>query len=146
MPSTKGGRGRSRFVSWFGLGGIVLIAGALSLQAYREGLPSAMESVPHLDKFFHFTIGGTMAFFLDILLRRRMVRIAALRVAIPLTALLLLIPAGIEEYLQRYSIYRSSSIWDFAADTAGVVFFIWLSRRLVRPDQNQNQNQNQNPD
>ena len=71
-----------------------------------------------------------VSFFLDGALRRRMIRIAGL--AVPLAAVLFLVPAGIEEFLQRYSIHRSSSLGDFAADVAGVAVFVWLSRRVGR--------------
>ena len=77
-----------------------------------------------------FGLGGALAFALDGVLRRRMLRIGP--IAAPLAAILVLVPAGIEEFLQRYSINRTSSFGDFAADVVGVSFFVWLSRRLGR--------------
>lgn len=115
-------------VWWFGLAGSVIIAAVLSLVSYREGLP--FDQMPHLDKMVHFGLGGALAFFLDGVLRRRMLRIGP--IAAPLAAILVLVPAGIEEFLQRYSINRTSSFGDFAADVLGVSFFVWLSRRLGR--------------
>lgn len=106
----------------------MLIAASLSLVSYAEGLP--FDRVPHLDKAVHFGLGGALAFFLDGVLRRRMLRIGP--TAVPLAAALVLVPAGIEEFLQRYSINRTSSFGDFAADVAGVAFFVWLSRRVSR--------------
>jgi hypothetical protein len=113
---------------WFGLLGSGLVAAVLSLVSYSEGLP--FDRVPHLDKVVHFGLGGALAFFLDGVLRRRMLRVGP--IAAPLAALLVLLPAGIEEFLQRYSINRTSSWADFAADVAGVSFFVWLSRRVSR--------------
>jgi VanZ family protein len=115
-------------VWWLGLGASALVAGVLSLVAYDEGLP--FDQLPQLDKAVHFGIGGALAFFLDGVLRRRQVRVGL--VGIPLAALLVLIPAGIEEFLQRFSTYRMSSLGDFTADVAGVAFFVWLSRRISR--------------
>lgn len=115
-------------VWWLGLGTSVLVAASLSLVSYAEGLP--FDQLPQLDKAVHFGMGGALAFFLDGVLRRRMLRVG--RLALPLAAVLILLPAGIEEFLQRYSIYRTSSFGDFAADVAGVAFFIWLSRRIGR--------------
>jgi len=117
-----------RAVWWFGLAGSAIVAAVLSLVSYTEGLP--FDQLPHLDKVVHFGLGGTLAFFLDGALRRRMLRIGP--VAAPVAAILVLLPAGIEEFLQRYSIHRSSSLGDFAADVAGVSFFVWLSRRVSR--------------
>lgn len=115
-------------VWWFGLAGSAVIAACLSLVSYAEGLP--FDQLPHLDKAVHFGLGGALAFFLDGVLRRRMLRIGP--IALPLAAVLILVPAGIEEFLQRYSLYRTSSFGDFAADIAGVAFFVWLSRRVGR--------------
>lgn len=114
--------------------GVVLIFGGaacLTLLAYREGLPDFIQRVPQSDKIVHFGIGGLLAFFLDGALRRRNAFTIA-GVAIPLAALTVLVPAGLEEYLQRYSVHRTSSIWDFFADLLGVVVVLALSRR-VRP-------------
>jgi VanZ family protein len=119
------------WVWWFGLGALSLVAAWMSLIAYQQGLP--FDELPHLDKAVHFGIGGGLAFFLDGALQRRALRIGS--IAAPLAALLILVPAGIEEFLQRFSVHRSSDLGDFAADVAGVVFFVWLSRRLDRPSE-----------
>ena len=111
---------------WTGL--LLVAAGAayMSSLAYAEGLPAIFRVVPQFDKVVHFTVAGLLAFFLDGALGRRTL-FAGSRVAVPLAAVAVLAPAGVEEYLQRYSTHRTSSIWDFAADVAGVVA---LSRRV----------------
>jgi VanZ family protein len=116
---------------WIALAVVVAAAGCLTLLAYREGLPSIFARVPQSDKIVHFTIGGLLALFLDGALRQRTAFTIA-GVAIPLAALVVLMPAGIEEYLQRYSVHRTSSIWDFVADLLGVVVLLSLSRRVRR--------------
>jgi VanZ family protein len=119
---------------WAGFAAVVAGAGWLSALAYREGLPGVFEIVPQFDKVVHFTTVGLLVFFLDGALRRRSAFTIGAR-DVPLSALLVLVPAGIEEYLQRYSIYRTSSIWDFVADLLGVLVFLPLSRRRDRVDE-----------
>jgi VanZ family protein len=116
---------------WMAVGVIFGGAACLTVLAYHEGLPDFIQRVPQSDKIVHFAIGGLLALFLDGALRRRNAFTIA-GVAIPLAALVVLVPAGLEEYLQRYSVHRTSSIWDFVADLLGVVVALTLSRRLRR--------------
>jgi len=115
---------------WCGFGAVTAGAGYLSALAYREGLPAIFQLVPQFDKVVHFTTAGLLAFFLDGALRRRTAFSIDGR-AISVAALVILVPAGVEEYLQRFSTYRTSSIWDFVADLLGVLVFIPLSRRFT---------------
>lgn len=116
---------------WAGVLVITAIAGYMTSLAYAERLPSMFLLVPQFDKAVHFTVSGLLAFFLDGALRRRTLFTAS-GFAVPLAAALVLVPAGIEEYLQRYSTARTSSIWDFAADLAGVALLIRVSRRVAQ--------------
>ncbi|HVH44061.1 MAG TPA: VanZ family protein [Labilithrix sp.] len=133
MPDAETAPGKPRIgptIWWLGLAASGLVAATLSLDAYVEGLPPVFEEIPHLDKTLHFALAGVLTFFLDGVLRRRMIRLGP--VSVPLAAVLFLVPAAIEEFLQRFSVNRSSSVGDFAADAAGVAFFVWLSRRVGR--------------
>lgn len=114
---------------WTGFAVVSAIALSLTLLAYREGLPQSFVA-GHRDKLWHFGIGGLLAFFLDGALERRAVALGPVR--LPLAAALVLVPAGVEEFLQRYATFRTSSFWDFAADVTGVIAFTWLSRRAAR--------------
>lgn len=114
-------------VWWFGFFAAGVVALTLTWLAYEEGLPEAL-ALPHVDKTIHFGMAGSLAFFLDGVLGRRM--LGRGKIAIPLAALLVLVSTGIEEFLQRYSVNRTSSFGDYAADIAGVTFGIWLSRRI----------------
>lgn len=116
------------FVWWLGLGTTALVTLATSLVAYREGL--SYWGIPQGDKAVHIGIGGALAFFLDGVVGRRTVGAGRLR--FPLAAVLILVPAAIEEFLQRYSPNRESSIFDYAADVVGVALGVWLSRRIDR--------------
>jgi VanZ family protein len=112
-----------------GFGATVVAASSLSALAYADALPLVVQETPHLDKVLHFSVAGVLAFFLDGALARRGMRVGPL--AVPWSAVIVLVPAGIEEYLQRYTTHRTSSFWDFAADVAGVVVLTWVSRRLA---------------
>jgi VanZ family protein len=114
---------------WAGFFAVVALALHSTRLAYSEGLPEVLQT-DHVDKLVHFAFAGALAFFLDGALRRRHVLLG--RWSVPLAALGVLVPTAIEEFLQRYSVHRTSSIWDFAADVAGVLAMIPLSRRIAR--------------
>jgi VanZ family protein len=129
-PSAPPRRRISGAIWWFGFAATSLVAVVLTLGAYAAGLPPIFDEIRYLDKVLHFALAGALAFFLDGVLRRRMVRAGG--IALPLAAIALLVPFSIDEFLQRFSANRSSSIGDFVADIAGVFSLIWLSRRLDR--------------
>jgi VanZ family protein len=114
---------------WAGFLAIGTFAAFMSGLAYVDQLPSIFER-EGVDKLAHFGVAGMLAFFLDGALRRRKLAVAG-SIAIPLAAAIVLLPVGLEEFLQRFTLYRTSSLWDFAADVAGVSIFIPLSRRAA---------------
>jgi VanZ family protein len=100
----------------------------ISAGAYLGLLPTGVAQVPHLDKLGHAVLIGGLAFFLDGALDHR--RIHA---GLPFPRLgpaIVLLVAGVEEYLQRFSARRTSDVMDYAADIVGVCFFAWLSLRV----------------
>lgn len=99
----------------------------IEIGAYTGGLPTAMASVPHADKWMHLVLIGGIAFFLDGAIRHR----PLWRGRGSLAAAAVLMVAGIEEWAQRFSSRRESSWADFAADFVGVMLFVWLARRLT---------------
>ena len=113
---------------------ILVVLGALA--AYVGVMPAApVGAVPHRDFFVHIIMIGVLAFFLDGTLEHR----ALWRGWWSLAGALVLGVAGIEEWAQRFSPRRSSTLSDFVADTLGVVFFVWLARRVGRADQRRNE-------
>jgi VanZ family protein len=98
---------------WIGFFSAVALVVAVSIVAYRDALPEWI-APGNVDKVLHFSMAGTLAFFLDGALGRRTVW------RIPLAAVIVLVPIAIEEYLQRLSPVRTSSIFDFLADVGGV--------------------------
>jgi VanZ family protein len=125
-PEAKAKTGRW----WAGFFVIVAFALHFTRLAYNDELPDIFRR-EQADKVFHFLFAGLLAFFLDGALRRR-VLVSLGELPIPLAAVGVLVPAGIEEFMQRFAITRTSSIWDFAADTAGVVVLLALGRRFAR--------------
>lgn len=115
---------------WTGFAGVLAFGVIMTVRAYGEGLP-AIFGRQHVDKIAHFCTAGLLAFFLDGAVARR--RLFARGAAVmPFAAAAVLVPAGIEEYLQRYATFRTSSIYDFLADALGVLVFIPLSRRVAK--------------
>ncbi len=98
----------------------------LSVFAYGGGVPEWV-GAHDVDKVLH----GTMTFSLTFLLGR------VLRARVALAGLLVFVPVATDEYLQRFSLARSSDWADLAADAIGIVLAIaltlglryWRSRR-----------------
>jgi hypothetical protein len=98
---------------WIGFASAVALVVVVSFVAYRDALP-AWVAPGNMDKVLHCCMAGILAFFLDGALGKRSVW------KIPLAAVIILVPIAIEEYLQRLSPVRTSSIFDFLADVTGV--------------------------
>lgn len=107
-----------RWKWWSGFFAVAAVALYLTYRAYQEGLPELF-TYPGADKIAHFWFAGLLAFFLDGALARRPIH----------AAVLVLVPCGLEEIAQGFSIHRTSSIWDYAADVVGVTVFLWLKNR-----------------
>ena len=100
----------------------------ISIGAYTGTLPTSLPAIPHLDKLGHAILIGGLAFFLDGALDHR--RLFADHAFPRLAPVVILMVAGIEEYLQRLSPRRTSDLADFAADVVGVCVLTWLSLRV----------------
>src|SRR5690349_19758796 len=112
-----------RWAWWLGFGMVASAAVAATVYAYFRYI-EILGRVPQLDKVAHFFTAGLLAFFLDGALARRNVR------TIPLAAILVLVPSGLEETAQLFArTMRTPSFADYAADIAGVIVLVWLSRR-----------------
>ena len=130
LSAPRGGLHLSPVKTFFRLGFLahLSLVVLISLGAYLGVLPTSLPAVPHFDKLGHAILIGGLAFFLDGALDHRRLSPG---LAFPrLGPTLVLVAAGIEEYLQRFSSRRTSDPWDFAADVVGVCFFAWLSRRV----------------
>lgn len=117
-----------RWIWWAGFVAFGALALGLTALAYREMLPGIVRS--H-DKGAHFLLAGALVFFLDGVLRRRALPLGR-RAALSVAWIAVLVPAGIEEYLQRYATFRTSELGDYLADVAGATVCLWLSRLVDR--------------
>lgn len=129
--SGAGGLHLSAVKTFFRLGFVahLSLVVLISIGAYTGALPTSLPDFPGFDKLGHAILIGGLAFFLDGALGQR--RLVA---GLPFPRLgpaVIVVAAGIEEYLQRLSPRRSSDVWDFVADVVGVCFFAWLSRRVA---------------
>jgi VanZ family protein len=100
----------------------------ISIGAYTGRLPTSIPAIPNIDLLGHAILIGGLAFFLDGALGYRRLFAGA---AFPrLAPALIVIAAAIEEFAQRLSPRRESSLSDFAADVIGVCVLCWASRRI----------------
>ena len=113
----------------------VALALLISLMAYLGVLPYWLIRWPFADKVMHFLLIGSVAFWLNLWLRGRTFQL--LTWAIPLAIAIPFSLALVEETLQFFSPIRSADLSDMLSNTLGLLFFWWLSRKvLVMSDQN----------
>ena len=124
---TEGERRAATWPWWLGFFAVLGMAARLSYLAYHELLPETLRAY---DKVVHFTFAGLLAFFLDGAIRRRALAVAG--VAIPVAPIGLLAVFACDEIAQSFTVHRTASFADYAADVAGVVVLTWLSRRAGR--------------
>lgn len=98
---------RHRWLLWPHLALII----AATIAAYLRIIPGRFFELPYADKVGHFMLFGVLSFLLRGWIGVRNA------IVLPLLA------AGIEEIAQKASPYRTCSIWDYAADVAGVLTF-----------------------
>jgi hypothetical protein len=99
---------------WVAFAVVSAVALWFSWNAYHDDVPDLFRTC---DKLVHFTFAGAFAFTLR--------RATARRSLWPIVGLLVVF--GLEELAQRASVYRTSSILDYAADVVGVVVFTALA-------------------
>jgi hypothetical protein len=111
----------------------VAIALIVTQMAYLDLLPLALLRWPLSDKVLHFLLVGSIAFWLNLWLRGRTLTIRSW--PIPLALLIPLNLALLEEGIQFFSPLRSADLGDLLSDLAGLLFFWWLSQKLIKPGQ-----------
>ena len=110
-------RSRSRALPFLAAVAVVL---SVSTVAYAGRVPRLIAG-HGIDKVLHTTMAAT----LTLLLAR------ALRGRTWLAALLVLVPLALDEYLQRYSLSRSSDWADLAADVLGAIVAVVAHRTVA---------------
>ncbi len=97
--------------------------------AYLDLLPWGLLDWPMSDKVLHFILFGMVVFWLNLLVGGRKVRLG--HWLIPLAILLPLAFASTEEVAQAWSPVRTASLRDWLSDFGGMLFFWWLSGKLL---------------
>lgn len=107
----------------------IALATLVTQMAYLGIIPFYLLQWPYADKVFHFLLFGAIVFWLNLWLRGRTVPV--FKWSIPLAILLPLAIASLEEVAQGFSPLRTADITDFASDLAGMLFFWWLSNKIL---------------
>lgn len=120
---TRGwGRSPWRWLIWPQLA-LMLTATQL---AYLGRLPLALLEWPGADKVLHFTLWGLAAFWLELWLGGRRLRLGRWSTPWALAAPLLL--ATTDELLQGLAPRRTQDLGDWLCNAAGILLFLWLAR------------------
>ncbi|HEX9924555.1 MAG TPA: VanZ family protein [Anaerolineae bacterium] len=107
----------------------IAIAVIVSQMAYLNILPTRVLEWPFVDKTLHFLLIGSIAFWLNLWLRGRTIKVGSW--AIPLAVLIPFFLALLEEGVQFFSPVRSADLFDLLSDLAGLLFFWWLSHKII---------------
>ncbi len=108
----------------------VALALIVTQMAYLDILPLTLLGWPLADKILHFLLVGSIAFWLNLWFRGRTVPVGAW--SVPLALLLPLSGALLEEVAQLFSPLRTADLADLFSDMAGLLFFWWLSHKIIR--------------
>ncbi len=112
-----------------GLAAQLALVGLIDLGAYTGHIPTQIYWIPFYDKIMHFLLVGVFGAFLDgALAHRAIVRVPFVPRVGPAIVLVL---AGAEEYLQRFSPRRSSSWSDLIANYTGILVCSWIAKRIT---------------
>lgn len=124
MTQSTGAR-KWRWLLWPQVAVVII----LTQMTYLNLPPNHTFTFEHTDKIMHFLLFGAVAFWLNIWLEGR--RKLLFRRNIPIAILLPFTIAIVEETLQFFSPYRTLSAADLLSDLTGMLFFWWLSEKLL---------------
>ena len=101
---------------------------AIFAGAYLGRIPTQLDAIPDYDKVGHFVLYGILAALLNLTIGHRRVSIGWLK--LPIAVMLAIAFAIADEFFQKVSPLRSSDLTDLAADSIGILLFVWLSNRF----------------
>ena len=108
----------------------VAILITISVLAYNHKIPAIITKIPYYDIIGHFLLFGIAALLANRALKRKVIKIFI--IFVPLGPAIITLIVFTEEFLQRFSQYRSSSYTDLIADICGILFFYYLDKHLVQ--------------
>ncbi|MEM7535250.1 MAG: phosphatase PAP2 family protein [Chloroflexota bacterium] len=108
----------------------VALAILVTQMAYMDILPLHLLRWPYADKVMHFLLFGLIVFWLNLWLNGRTVKL--FNIALPIAVIVPLTLATIEEGFQHFSPYRTLDMLDLLCDVTGMLFFWWLSAKLLQ--------------
>ncbi len=107
----------------------VAVAILVTMMAYLDVLPIHLLRFPFSDKILHFLLFGLVTFWLQLWLQNRKVGLG--KIGLPLSIIVPLTLALIEEGFQAFSPLRTASLVDLGADAAGMIFFYGMAQKLL---------------
>jgi len=107
------------------------------IAVYMRLISTKLAYIQFYDTLGHFTLYGLLALLLHFALRGRSIALALFKIRVPLAVILTLLFGASDEPLQTLSPYRSGDLNDFAADAAGMIFFVYASVWIARHKQTQ---------
>lgn len=126
LAAQRPGRAAWRWMLWPQVA-VVLMA---TQMAYLDILPARLLRWPLADTLLHFLLFGAVAFWLNVWLEGRRVKLGPW--PLPLAILIPFAAALAEEGLQSFSPMRTASLTDVLSDLAGMFFFWQVSEALWR--------------
>jgi membrane-associated phospholipid phosphatase len=108
----------------------VALVALITEMAYLHLLSWPFLTWPMADKILHFLLLGAVVFWLNLWLEGRTTNLG--RWSLPLALPVPLLVASLEEAAQSWSPVRTASLADWSSDLAGMLFFCWLSYKLMK--------------
>jgi polysaccharide biosynthesis protein VpsQ len=92
------------------------------------GILNVVYHIPYADKVGHFVLYGILALLINLTLFRSVPTQNRIWITV-ISALVLIVLIGIEEFSQRNFSNRTFSLQDLTASYLGVIFFSWLANK-----------------
>lgn len=126
-------RHKNTLAGWRWMAGVQIAVALLTLMmTYMNQLPSFMSDFPWVDKFFHFTLYGLIAFWLELWFPQAQMHIRGYSISLVLV-LMLGFASGEELSQTMFSHLRTPDWLDLMSNIAGIVFFTYLAA-WIHPD------------
>ena len=126
---SRAGNSPQQVIRWMVWPQIALVL-LISWMAYLNFMPFHLLQWPGADKVMHFLLFGGVVFWLNIWLDDHRLRFQGTN--LPTAFIIPFAFTALEEGLQAFSPHRSMDAGDLLSDLAGMLFFLWLSRWVLK--------------